>query len=141
VLLSHSSSRILDRTHLVLPRCCSHTVSIRVFLLTRFCLLVPTVHYAPQPSAKAHQTSPLNAATARRPEILADVASIKRTNEMEVVSHYNIRRVVDIYAAVQGRDLGAVGREVTRIVDANRKSLPRGSFITVRGQLQTMRTS
>src|SRR6202162_1500791 len=65
----------------------------------------------------------------------------KRTNEMEVVSHYNIRRVVDIYAAVQGRDLGAVGREVTRLVDADRKSLPRGSFVTIRGQLQTMRTS
>ena len=31
--------------------------------------------------------------------------------------------------------------EVTRIVDANRKSLPRGSFVTVRGQLQTMRDS
>src|SRR6202041_3259333 len=46
-----------------------------------------------------------------------------------------------IYATVQGRDLGAVGREVTRIVDANRKSLPRGSFVTVRGQLQTMRNS
>jgi multidrug efflux pump subunit AcrB len=60
---------------------------------------------------------------------------------MEVINHYNIRRVVDIYAAVQGRDLGAVGREVTRIVDANRKSLPRGSFIIIRGQLQTMRTS
>jgi multidrug efflux pump subunit AcrB len=60
---------------------------------------------------------------------------------MEVISHYNIRRVVDIYASVQGRDLGAVGREVARIVDTNRKSLPRGSFITVRGQLQTMRSS
>jgi multidrug efflux pump subunit AcrB len=60
---------------------------------------------------------------------------------MEVISHYNIRRVVDIYAAVQDRDLGAVGREVTRIVDANRKSLPRGSFVSVKGQLQTMRTS
>jgi multidrug efflux pump subunit AcrB len=60
---------------------------------------------------------------------------------MEVINHYNIRRVVDIYAAVHGRDLGAVGREAMRIVDANRKSLPRGSFITVRGQLQTMRTS
>src|SRR5258708_20498532 len=60
---------------------------------------------------------------------------------MEVITHYNIRRVVDVYAAVQGRDLGAVGREVTRIVDGNRKSLPRGSFIIIRGQLQTMRTS
>src|SRR5260370_38502081 len=66
---------------------------------------------------------------------------MNRTNEIEVISNYNSRRAVDIYAAVQGRDLGAVGSEVTRIVDANRKSLPRGSFITVRGQLQTMRTS
>src|SRR5260370_42209084 len=54
---------------------------------------------------------------------------------------FRSRRVVDIYSAVQGRDLGAVGSEVTHIVDANRKSLPRGSFVTVRGQLQTMRTS
>ena len=52
-----------------------------------------------------------------------------------MLNHYNIRRVVDIYAAVQDRDLGAVGREITRIVDANRKLLPRGSFITIRGQL------
>jgi multidrug efflux pump subunit AcrB len=60
---------------------------------------------------------------------------------MAVLNHYNIRRVLDIYASVQDRDLGAVGREITRIVDANRKLLPRGSFITIRGQLDTMRTS
>jgi multidrug efflux pump subunit AcrB len=87
------------------------------------------------------QATPINSTSATRPEILADVASINRANEMEVITHYNIRRVVDIYASVQGRDLGAVGREVNRIVDANRKSLPKGSFITIRGQLQTMRTS
>jgi multidrug efflux pump subunit AcrB len=103
-------------------------------------LVTQTPQYSMQ-SLQDLQNTPLNAATAARPEILADVASIKRANEMEVINHYNIRRVVDIYAAVQGRDLGAVGREVTRIVDANRKSLPRGSFVTVRGQLQTMRSS
>ena len=103
-------------------------------------LVTQTPQYSIQ-SLEDLQNTPLNAATATRPEILADVASIKRANEMEVISHYNIRRVVDIYAAVQGRDLGAVGREVTRIVEADRKSLPRGSFITVRGQLQTMRSS
>ena len=103
-------------------------------------LVTQTPQYSIQ-SLEDLQNTPLNAATAARPEILADVASIKRANEMEVVNHYNIRRVVDIYAAVQGRDLGAVGREVTRIVDADRKSLPRGSFVTVRGQLQTMRSS
>jgi multidrug efflux pump subunit AcrB len=103
-------------------------------------LVTQTPQYSIQ-SLQDLQNTPLNASTAARPEILADVASITRANEMEVINHYNIRRVVDIYAAVQGRDLGAVGREVTRIVDANRKSLPRGSFVAVKGQLQTMRTS
>jgi multidrug efflux pump subunit AcrB len=103
-------------------------------------LVTQTPQYSIQ-SLEDLQNTPLNTAAATRPEILADVASIKRANEMAVVNHYNIRRVVDIYAAVQGRDLGAVGREVRRIVDADRKSLPRGSFVTVRGQLQTMRTS
>jgi multidrug efflux pump subunit AcrB len=42
---------------------------------------------------------------------------------------------------VQDRDLGAVGRNVLQIVDADRKLLSRGSFITVRGQLETMRAS
>ena len=75
------------------------------------------------------------------PGILDDVASIKHGSEMAVVSHYNIRRVVDIYGAVQDRDLGAVSREVQRVVDDNTKLLPRGSFMTVRGQVETMHSS
>jgi multidrug efflux pump subunit AcrB len=78
--------------------------------------------------------------TARR-GILADVASITRSSEMAVLSHYNIRRVVDIHGAAQDRDLGAVGRDIARIVAATRSHLPRGSYITVRGQLATMRTA
>jgi multidrug efflux pump subunit AcrB len=84
---------------------------------------------------------PISGPAAIRPEILSDVASITRGDEMEVMSHYNIRRIVDIYGAIQDRDLGAVGREVNRIVDQNRKLLPRGSFFRVRGQLETMQTS
>jgi len=103
-------------------------------------LVTQTPQYAVQ-SLQDLQSTPIDAANARRPEILTDVASIQRANEMEVVSHYNIRRVVDVYAAVQGRDLGAVGREVTRIVDVNRKYLPRGSFVSVKGQLQAMHSS
>ena len=74
-------------------------------------------------------------------EILADVASVKRSTEMQDVSHYNVRRVVDVYAGVQDRDLGAVGRDIEKIVAKDRKLLPRGSFITVRGQLATMKSS
>jgi multidrug efflux pump subunit AcrB len=103
-------------------------------------LVTQTPQYSVQ-SLQDLQNTPLNSAAATRPEILADVASIQRAHEMEVISHYNIRRVVDIYAAVHGRDLGAVGKEITRIVDKDRKLLPRGSFVTVKGQLLTMRNS
>jgi multidrug efflux pump subunit AcrB len=87
------------------------------------------------------QNTPITASSTSRPGILADVASINRSTEMEAVSHYNIRRIVEIYGAVQDRDLGSAGRDVNRIIDANRKSLPRGSFVTMRGQIQTMRSS
>jgi CzcA family heavy metal efflux pump len=87
------------------------------------------------------QNTPITAPSTSRPGILADVASIQRSTEMEAVSHYNIRRIVEIYGAVQDRDLGAAGRDINRVVDANRKSLPRGSFVTIRGQIQTMRSS
>jgi len=87
------------------------------------------------------QNIPISGAGATRPGILADVASLTRASEMAVVSHYNIRRVVDIHAAAQDRDLGAVGRDVARVVDAMRAELPRGSYVTVRGQLSTMGTA
>ena len=106
----------------------------------QYSLVTQTPQYRIQ-SLDDIRNMPISAPAMVHPEILSDVASISRGNEMEVVSHYNIRRVVDIYGAVQDRDLGAVGREVNRIVDANRKLLPRGNFFRVRGQLDTMQTS
>ena len=49
--------------------------------------------------------------------------------------------MVDIYGAVEGRDLGAVGRDVQKIIDAGKSSLPRGTFVTLHGQIDTMRSS
>jgi multidrug efflux pump subunit AcrB len=103
-------------------------------------LVEQTPQYAIQ-SLQDFQNIPISSQTAQRPEILADVASISRSNEMAVLNHYNIRRVVDVYASVQDRDLGGAARDITRIVDQNRKLLPRGSFVTVRGQIQTMRSA
>jgi multidrug efflux pump subunit AcrB len=85
--------------------------------------------------------TPVTTPGGSRSGILADVASVKRTSEMEVVSHYNIRRLVEIYGNVQDRDLGSAARDINLIVDADRKFLPRGSFVAVRGQIQTMRSS
>ncbi|MGA3189516.1 MAG: efflux RND transporter permease subunit [Bryobacteraceae bacterium] len=78
---------------------------------------------------------------AARPEILGDVATMSRGSGLAVVSHYNIRRVVDIFGSIQDRDLGAVGNDITKIVDANRKNLPRGMTVLIRGQYSTMQTS
>ncbi len=71
-------------------------------------------------------------------EILGDLATVTRGHEMGVVNHYNVRRVVDIYGNVQGRDLGAVSRDVERILSENNKDLPRGTFVSLKGQVDTM---
>jgi CzcA family heavy metal efflux pump len=84
------------------------------------------------------QNIPVTGPGARGASILADVATIRRSQEMASVNHYNIRRVIDVYTNVQGRDLGAVGRDIERIVDANRSKLPRGSFMSIKGQIETM---
>ena len=84
---------------------------------------------------------PITSPTAQRPEILADVASISRNHEVQVVSHYNIRTTLDIYGNVQDRDLGAVARQIDAITEDAQKHLPRGSFVHVRGQIQTMQSS
>ena len=81
------------------------------------------------------------ASSPANPEILNDLASVGRGHEMEAVNHYNIRRVVDIYANVQDRDLGAISKQITKILDANAKSLPRGTFVSLKGQVDTMRSS
>jgi multidrug efflux pump subunit AcrB len=60
---------------------------------------------------------------------------------MGVVSHYNVQPVIDIYGAVQGRDLGGVAREIAPIIAQSKKDLPRGSQLIVRGQIATMQSS
>jgi multidrug efflux pump subunit AcrB len=84
---------------------------------------------------------PLSSGTAIKPEILADVATVSRTTEMPLVTHYNIRRTLDIYGSVQGRDLGSVSRQINEVVARHRKDLPKGSFVTIRGQVETMNQS
>ena len=84
---------------------------------------------------------PVTSSNQTHQDLLTDVSTIHRTMEPGSINHYNIRRVVDIYGAVQGRDLGAVGREVNQIVDRHKKDLPRGSFVTLRGQFGTMQSA
>jgi multidrug efflux pump subunit AcrB len=75
------------------------------------------------------------------PSLLASFASVQRGSGTAVVSHYNIQPAIDIFGAVQGRDLGGVSGDITRILDKTRNQLPRGSQVVLRGQAQTMRSS
>src|SRR5205823_5468109 len=58
-----------------------------------------------------------------------------------VISHYNVQPVLDVLAAADRADLWSVSSAVQRIVDEIRPTLPRGTFITIRGQAETMRSS
>ena len=74
-------------------------------------------------------------------EVMQGVATISRGDIQAAVSHYNAQPVLDVFGAVQGRDLGSVMRAIDPIVSAARAHLPRGSEIAVRGQIETMQSS
>ena len=75
------------------------------------------------------------------PQLLSNMADISRGIAPEIVNHYNVQPVYDVYANVAGRDLGAVGSAVEKLVAEAGKKLPRGTTIDVRGQITTMESS
>jgi multidrug efflux pump subunit AcrB len=87
------------------------------------------------------QNVPVTGLTGAPSQILGNLASIHRGAEQGTVSHYDVQPVIDVYGAVENTDLASVARQIDKILLANRSSLPRGSQIIVRGQIQTMRES
>jgi len=75
------------------------------------------------------------------PPVLGALGSIGRQQGSAVVTHYNIRPTADVYATTQDRDLGAVAADIEHIIAKNQKTLPRGSTVTLRGQVVTMNTA
>ena len=74
-------------------------------------------------------------------EQLESIADVERISGQAVVSHYNAQPMINIYANVQDSDLGSVSREVYKVIESFQKKLPRGSFINLRGQVETMEKS
>ncbi len=72
------------------------------------------------------------------PQILGNVATVDRIDSPALVSHYDVQPVFDVYANVDGRDLGSVARGVRQAIREFEPRLPRGSFISLRGQVQSM---
>jgi multidrug efflux pump subunit AcrB len=72
---------------------------------------------------------------------LSNLVQVTPAARAAVVSHYNVQPVIDIYASTQDRDLGGVARDVKKVLEPYRSHLPRGTRLTVRGQIETMNTS
>jgi CzcA family heavy metal efflux pump len=77
----------------------------------------------------------------QKPQILANLVTTSTTARPAVVSHYNVQPMINVYASVDGRDLGGVADQVAKDVKEAEKHLPRGSHIFIRGQVQTMKSS
>ena len=92
-------------------------------------------------SLEALQNLTVTPANGGNPQVLGGIAKFSRTQGSAVVTHYNILPTIDLYATTQDRDLGAVANDVQKVIDANTKYLPRGATVTLRGQIETMRTS
>jgi len=94
-------------------------------------------------SIEALQAIPI---TASRPgegdaQLLANVATVTRKTGPAIISHYNVTPVIDLFGGVSGRDLGGVLGDLKPLIAQAEKELPKGSFIMLRGQADTMRSS
>jgi multidrug efflux pump subunit AcrB len=75
------------------------------------------------------------------PGLLSNVATLRRDVTPTNLNQTNIQPVYDIYAAVQGRDLGSVSDDIGRIVADLQKEVKPGNTIQVLGQIQSMNDS
>ncbi len=129
LLLSLSGSQQTTPTFWLNPRTgVSYSVSIRT----------PEYRLA---SMQQLGNIPITGSAGSRPQVLQALATMTRGEGMAVVSHYNAQPVIDIFGSVQGRDLGSISREIQPILDASERTLPRGSQLIVRGQIETMNSS
>ncbi len=87
------------------------------------------------------QNTPVVAPGQPRPELLGNLATIERRESPVIVNHYDVQPVFDVLANVQGRDLGGVAGQIEKIVKEYTPKLPRGSFINIRGQVESMNKS
>ncbi len=85
---------------------------------------------------------PVSSATPNRPqELLSNLAAVNLNVQPALISHYNNQPLIDVYASVEGRDLGGVASDIRRVMQEFENKLPRGTQMVLRGQVDTMTSS
>lgn len=131
-------------TNVLVTLSSSFQTSPTFFLDPRNGVSYPLAVMAPQykmDSMQALLNTPINGAAGSAPQILSNLATVTPTMTPAVVTHYNILPTVDVYASVDGRDLGGVSDDTEKILSGFRNHLPRGTQMNVVGQVETMRSS
>jgi multidrug efflux pump subunit AcrB len=75
------------------------------------------------------------------PGMLSNVATFKRDTVPTNSNQSNVQEVYDVYASVQGRDLGGVAADINKVTSEMQKKLKPGNTIKVVGQIQSMNDS
>ena len=92
-------------------------------------------------SLTALQNTPVITPGVQDTQLLGNLADIERGTSATNITHYNIRPTLDVQVNVQGSDLGAVSTRIQKIVDDIQPKLPKGTSITLRGQVESMNSS
>jgi multidrug efflux pump subunit AcrB len=105
-----------------------------------YSVLVQTPQYRID-SFDALARTPVVSPTSRSPQMLSNLASFERSSSMAVVNHYNVQPVFDVFAGVEGQDLGSVAKAIRKVLGEVETRLPKGVFLDMRGQVETMESS
>ena len=92
-------------------------------------------------SVEAINGLPLTSEQSGGVQLLSNVADVQRGVTPEVANHTNVQPAFDVYANVQGRDLGSVASEISSLIDEYRAKLPPGNSIAIRGQVESMESA
>jgi CzcA family heavy metal efflux pump len=84
---------------------------------------------------------PLTSPQVQGLQLLSNVAKVERGVTAEVANHKNVQPTYDVYANVQGRDLGSVADEINKVLQEYRAKLKPGNTIDMRGQVESMESA
>ena len=91
-------------------------------------------------SIEAMNMTPISTGGAQ-PQLLSNVATLSRTEGPVNITHFNVARTYDVQANVDGSDLGSVSSAVSKVVAELKPTMPRGTTVTIKGQVESMEAS
>jgi multidrug efflux pump subunit AcrB len=103
--------------------------------------VTPAASAAMQPVANTGANPTGAPGSPQSEQILGNLSTIAPGTELGTVSHYDIQPVLDIYANVEGADLGSVTRKIEAVIAKHKSEVPHGTQIVLRGQSETMTKS